>query len=127
MVDDLNKALEKLESIEEKTKKFEKMLSELVSSEDKKKLLWKEIYENALTDRENAYTLFSDLLQQTAGNSSNHAMFGQVMAKYLERMSKSNDQILRLAELIAKSEAAEAVINPDEIFDKITERWVSYG
>ena len=43
------------------------------------------------------------------------------MAKYLERMSKSNDQILRLAELISKSEEQQAIINPDEIFDKIIE------
>ena len=122
----MTKAVEEIfDAMSDKKKKidtFGEMLDELQSTEDKKKMLWKEIYENALTDRENAYTLFSDLLQQTAGNSSNHAMFGQVMAKYLERMSKSNDQILRLAELIAKSEAAEAVINPDEIFDKITER-----
>ena len=121
----MTKAVEDLmDSVEVKDKKistFGEMLDELKSTEDKKKLLWKEIYENALTDRENAYALFSDLLQQTIGSTSNHAMFGPVMAKYLERMSKSNDQILRLAELIAKSEASEATINPDEIFDRITE------
>ena len=97
------------------------MVVELKRAEDKIQLLWKEIYENALTDRENAYALFSDLLQQTVGSHSNHAMFGPIMSKYLERMSKSNDQILRLAELIAKSEEAESVINPDEIFNRITE------
>ena len=100
---------------------FSEILDGLDSTTDKKKLLWKEIYENALTDRENAYTLFSDLLQQSHGNAANHAMFGTTMAKYLERMSKSNDQILRLAELISKSEEQQAIINPDEIFDKIIE------
>ena len=89
-------------------------------TEDKKKLLWKEIYENALNDRENAYVLFTDLLQQSQGNAANHAMFGPIMSKYLERMSKSNDQILRLAELIAKAEEASSAINPDDIFDKIS-------
>ena len=119
----MTKIVEELvESMTKKEKKidtFGELLDELKSTEDKKKMLWKEIYENALTDRENAYTLFSDLLQQTTGNASNHAMFGPTMAKYIERMSKSNDQILRLAELIAKSEVSESVINPDEIFDKI--------
>ena len=43
------------------------------------------------------------------------------MSKYLERMAKSNDQILRLAELIAKAEEQQTTINPDEIFDKIIE------
>ena len=34
-------------------------------------------------------------------------------------MAKSNDQILRLAELIAKEDNAS--INPDDIFSKISE------
>ena len=116
VIDDLmTKADEKKRKIES----FSEILDSLQSTEDKKKLLWKEIYENALTDRENAYILFTDLLQETRGNSSNHAMFGQIMSKYLERMSKSNDQILRLAEIIQKAEDEQAVINPDEIFEKI--------
>ena len=41
---------------------------------------------------------------QSRGNSANHTMFGPIMSKYLERMAKSNDQILRLAELISKEE-----------------------
>ena len=41
------------------------------------------------------------------------------MSKYLERMSKSNDQILRLAELIAKEETNDS-ISPDDIFNQIT-------
>jgi hypothetical protein len=41
------------------------------------------------------------------------------MAKYLERMSKSNDQILRLAEIIDKAESKESEINPDDIFNEI--------
>ena len=42
------------------------------------------------------------------------------MSKYLERMSKSNDQILKLAELIAKEQEKDE-ISPDDIFNKITE------
>ena len=56
---------------------------------------------------------------QSRGNAANHSMFGSIMSKYLERMSKCNDQILRLAELIAKEEAKNEVISPDDIFDKI--------
>ena len=41
------------------------------------------------------------------------------MSKYLERMSKSNDQILRLAELIAKEEEKNE-ISADDIFNQIT-------
>jgi hypothetical protein len=117
----LDKTIERIKDKKIKIDKFSDILDALESTEDKKKLLWKEIYENALTDRENAHALFTDLMTQSQGNSANHAMFGQIMSKYLERMSKSNDQILRLAELIAKAEQDQATINPDDIFSKIKE------
>ena len=41
------------------------------------------------------------------------------MSKYLERMSKSNDQILKLAELIAKEEEKMDSVPSNEIFDQI--------
>jgi hypothetical protein len=115
----LDDAMTKAEEKKIKIESFSEILDSLESTEDKKKLLWKEIYENALTDRENAYILFTDLLKETKGSSTNHAMFGQIMSKYLERMSKSNDQILKLAELIQKAEDQHAEINSDEIFEKI--------
>jgi hypothetical protein len=117
----LDKTIENIKERQVKIEKFSDILDALESTEDKKKLLWKEIYENALTDRENAYALFSDLMGQSQGNAANHALFGQIMSKYLERMSKSNDQILRLAELIAKAEQEQGSINPDDIFSKIKE------
>jgi len=117
----LDKTIERIKSRQIKIEKFSDILDALESTEDKKKLLWKEIYENALTDRENAYALFTDLMSQSQGNAANHAMFGTTMAKYLERMSKSNDQILRLAELIAKAEQEQMALNPDDIFSKIKE------
>ena len=115
----IDKTIERIKNKQVKIEKFSDILDALESTEDKKKLLWKEIYENALTDRENAYALFTDLMKESQGNSANHAMFGQTMSKYLERMSKSNDQILRLAELIAKAEEKQETIDPDDIFRKI--------
>ena len=113
-------AIDKVGKIEKKIEKFSDLLESLANTEDKKKLLWKEIYENALTDRENAGVLFTDLLMQSRGNSANHTMFGPIMSKYLERMAKSNDQILRLAELISKEEENDQV-SMDDIFNKIGE------
>ena len=110
----LDKTIERINDRKIKIEKFSDILDALESTEDKKKLLWKEIYENALTDRENAHALFTDLMTQSQGNAANHAMFGQIM-------SKSNDQILRLAELIAKAEQDHSSINPDDIFSKIKE------
>ena len=117
-----NKITDLQKRINKKNKKIEDfgdILDAIESTEDKKKLLWKEIYENALNDRENASILFMYLMTQSQGNSANHATFGPIMSKYLERMSKSNDQILRLAEIIDKAENKDEVINPDDIFDQI--------
>jgi len=117
----MSKAVEKLidevSNKEKKVEKFSDLLDSLSNTEDKKKLLWKEIYENALNDRESAGFLFTDLLTQSKGNTANHVMFGPIMSKYLERMAKSNDQILRLAELIAKEE--QSPIDVNEIFNQI--------
>ena len=97
--------------------RFCDLLDSLESTEERKKLLWKEVYENALDDREKANILFTDLLIETKGNSAQHAVFGPILSKYLERMCKTNDQILRLAELITKEE--EKSFDMNEIFDQI--------
>jgi hypothetical protein len=42
------------------------------------------------------------------------------MATYIERMSKANDQIIRLAELVSKSEVKESdEIDAEEMFKKL--------
>ena len=106
---------------EEKIKDFADLLDELENTKDKKKLLWKEAYRNALEDRASASILVDDLLLQIQGNLNNHQQFGTIMTKYLERMSKSNDQILRLAELISKEEEAASTMSPYDIFKEISE------
>lgn len=112
----------KIEDQNKKIKNFSDLLDSLSNTEDKKKLLWKEAYQNSLDDRENAHILFVDLLKTSVGNSTNHLQFGTLMSKYLERMSKSNDQILKLAELIAKEEEKVETISDDDIFNKIQEQ-----
>ena len=106
-------------SNEEKIKEFGDLLDTLSNTEDKKKLLWKEAYQNAIEDRESANILVTDLLLQMQGNLTNHQTYGSIMSKYLERMAKSNDQILKLAEIIAKEQESENAISPDDIFKEI--------
>lgn len=113
------KLFDKVKEKENKISKFSDLLDSLEKTEDKKKLLWKEVYENALIDRENAGVLLTDLLMQTRGSLANHGSYGSILSKYLERMSKSNDQILKLAELIAKEDDKE--VNIDDIYSKISE------
>lgn len=109
----------KLTETEKKLKDFSDLLDSLSNSEDKKKLLWREAYQNAIEDRESANILVTDLLLQIQGNLTNHQSYGGIMSKYLERMAKSNDQILKLAEIIAKEEEAANTISPEDIFNEI--------
>ena len=118
----VEKVLEKYEKNEKKEdsiKNFADILNNIDSIEDKKKLLWKEIYENALEDREKAKILFNDAYISMSGGVNEHMNIGAVMSKYLERMCRSNDQILKLAELIAKEEEKAETLSEDDIFSKI--------
>ena len=114
-----NKINNKIKKDNNKIKEFSDLLDSLTKTEDKKKLLWKESYQNAIDDRESAHILLTDLIKVSLNNSTNHLQFGSLMAKYLERMSKSNDQILKLAELIAKEQEELETVSDDEIFSKI--------
>ena len=116
----LDNLLDKNRKSEDKIKAFGELLDNLSSTEDRKKALWREIYENAVSDRERASILFTEAFKTMSGGTSDHATLGSVMSKYLERMCKSNEQILSLAALIVKAEQAEDQIDSEEIFSKIT-------
>mgnify|MGYP003389568133 CR=1 FL=1 len=117
----LDSLLDKNRKLEEKMSAFSELLDNLSSTEDKKKALWKEVYENAVSDRERASILFTEAFKSMTGGASEHTTMGAVMTKYLERMCKSNDQIIHLADLISKAEKEESSVDPDDIFSKISE------
>ena len=105
--------------LEQKVKDFSDLLSQIDGVSDKKKKLWKEIYENAVADRQNAYVLFTSLVKIVENDSTEHAVHGKTLSSYIEKMSKSNDQLIRLAELIAKAEKPNDEMDPDELFKRI--------
>ena len=115
-LDDLKK---KHKQQQQKIDAFSELLEDLVNTTDKKKMLWKEIYENSIRDRTNAEILFGEAY--TAMQSNEHVTIGPILTKYLERMNRSNEQLLKLAELIAKAEEQSTRIDPDDIFSKIQE------
>jgi len=122
MSKDIEKVLEKNEKNEAKEKRiknFADILDNIDSLEDKKKMLWKEIYENSVEDREKAKMLFNDAYISMTGGVNEHMNIGAIMSKYLERMTRSNDQILKLVELISKEEEKSEAISEDDIFGKI--------
>ncbi len=115
----VDKMLEKLKDNERKVEQFSDILDLIENASEKKKMLWKEIYENAVVDRTNAHILFTDLYSQMGGSAADHATLGVTLTKYLERMSKSNEQLLNLAKQIAESESSSAEISEDDIFERI--------
>lgn len=106
-------------NLEEKVRDFSSLLDQIDGLSDKKKRLWKEIYENAVYDRQNAYTLFVRLVKIVEEKSTEHAIHGKSLSSYIEKMSKANDQLIRLAELIAKADKTNDDIDPEEMFKKI--------
>ncbi len=107
------------DDVNKKTEQFGALLESIENLEDKKKHLWREIYENAVVDRMNAYMLFTDVYGCMTGDKADHVTLGPMMAKYIERMNKANDQLLKLADLIAKEEERASQIVPDDIFSQI--------
>ena len=103
----------------ERVRDFTKILDQIDTLDDKKKQLWKEIYENAISDRQNAYAMFVQLLAIVQQKSSEHAVHGRTIVSYMERMSRSNDQLIKLADIISRAERAAEAISSEDMFDKI--------
>jgi hypothetical protein len=100
---------------------FADLLGTLATTEERKKSLWKQIYENAVTDRRNAFILFGDLYSMVANNNSEHAIHGQTLTKYMERMSKANEQLIKLAELVSQAidESVEEDWGEDQMYESL--------
>ena len=116
---------ESVKDLNEKTNKqligFSELLDSLSTLQDKKKSLWRQIYENAVSDRKNAHILFGDLYKDVHNNSNEHAIHGPILAKYMERMEKSNAQLIKLAEMIdeATEEEVDYIADEDSLYDRI--------
>jgi hypothetical protein len=111
----------KFDDQKKKIEDFTDLLKTLSTLEDKKKILWTQIYEHAIEDRTHAYMLFTSLYVNCQGDLTNHQVSGPILAKYIERMSRSNDQIIKLAELIQAASAADETddLSEDEIYRRI--------
>jgi len=117
--DIIDEQLNILRQTEKQVARFEDLLNGIEGMDNKKRLLWIEIYKNAVSDRESASILYTDTLMQLKGNTANHTILGPVVVKYIERMSRANDQLIKLAEIIFKEE--NRPIDTNSIFDQISE------
>lgn len=104
---------------------FVQLLDSIDTVDERLKLLWKQIYENALMDRRNAYVVWTDLFMAVHGNPEQHVIHGDHLAKYMERMEKANVQLLKLAELVYKAkdkQEAESVPTGSALFDRLEKK-----
>lgn len=104
---------------------FSDLLDSLDSVDERLKILWKQIYENSLVDRRNAYVVWTDLFMAVHGNPEQHVIHGDHLAKYMERMEKANVQLLKLAELVYKAkdkQEAESLPSGGALFDRLEKK-----
>ena len=97
-IEKVSSALQDFDKIKQKSEDFSEVLEKIEHADAKKKMLWKEIYENAMLDRQNAHVLFVEAYTTMSQGTTEHATLGSTLTKYLERMNKANDQLLKLAE-----------------------------
>lgn len=107
-----------------KFESFAKLLDDIDGLDDNRKRLFKEVYENAVSDRDRAVKLFDDLSQHIDTDKTNkdasHTLHGQTLVRYLERMHRSTEQLLRLSELIAESLVKKDADDFANAFDQIS-------
>lgn len=112
LLDDNKQAQVKIES-------FEKVLQNMEGLDPQKLTLWLEIYNNATADRANASALLSGAFVLLGQTSADHMSLGPTLVKYLERMTKSNDQLLALAQVVAKEVDKQTALDTEDLFTKI--------
>lgn len=109
----------KLNDFEAQRTEFEKLINSINSVSPEMKRLWVEIYENAGEDRINAYRLFIDLSIEVMGKGQErHMNYGKILTQYLERMNKSNEHLLKLAEIIEKAVEKDENIDAADLYNQ---------
>lgn len=84
--------------------------------------LAEEAIENIRKDREKTDELLKDLINYIVEGKERHERVGMTMAKYLETLQRSNEQLVKLAALVKKDETSShelSVGERDKIFDEL--------
>lgn len=116
---------DKIKEVENQTDRlsdFELEILKLKNLDNKKKILWQQIYKNAVDDRSSALMLFTEAYAGMGKSSTDHVAIGGILVKYLEKMSKSNQQLIDLSLLISKDEEQNVSMDPEDLFREIEEK-----
>ena len=98
---------------------FEEVVNSAKGLDEKKRLLWKQIYKNAVDDRASAGILFTNAFSSMGQAATDHIAMGTTLVKYLEKMSKANQQLLELSSIISRDDEQNSQVDPDDIFRQI--------
>lgn len=83
-----------------------------------------EAVKNINSDRALAMKLLADLMRHLGADESRHQYSGQVAAKYLETLQRSNEQLVKIAALQHKKQASSsnlADFDKTKLYDLIKE------
>ncbi len=81
----------------------------------------KQAIKNIDEDRETTRELLDDAMRQLSKDPSQHTSLGVVLAKYVETLQRSNEQLVKLCGLMSKNEKSDELTDKDfaQIFDQI--------
>ena len=118
-----DKHLSLVKPLPERELDFNDLLKTLDGTSDKKRALWREIYHNATTDRENAGSMLKSLLTLCGDNSTELATHGRTIVSLIEKMSKANEQLLKLVDQVSIYDKPKAtdIESSDNIYSLINE------
>ena len=83
-----------------------------------------EVIQNIRTDRAVTNKLLFDVMNYLKGDETKHLEAGQIAAKYVETLQRSNEQLVKVAAILQKSANNNAGLSEgdkNEIFDLIKE------
>jgi len=82
-----------------------------------------EVITNIRSDREITRELLDDAIKWLSKDESRHREVGIIMAKYVETLQRSNEQLVKIAGLVSKSSKQEGLSAADmeSIYSAISE------
>jgi|TARA_R110000824_G_scaffold3253_1_gene15434 hypothetical protein len=81
-----------------------------------------ESIENIRKDRDITSSLLKDVMMYLSGDETRHEKVGQVAAKYVETLQRSNEQLVKIISLLKKKQQSSAELSEadkNEIFELI--------
>ena len=82
-----------------------------------------EVLENIRSDRKITRELLDDAIKWLSRDEARHKEVGIVMAKYVETLQRSNEQLVKIASMVSKSAASEGLSAKDmaDIYEAIAQ------